>query len=411
MQIISITPLGLTRGPTPIKTLEDRMPLAGTRAVLAAGRRELTAYAVGGACGPAVLAGADSAGDILAEAVSVAFMAAGGNKGRRMRKAQSHGILPLRVWVLAMLPVLFLGAASCNQQEKARVVEREQKTFASPADAGAALFDAAKSGDRESLLSIFGPDGEAVLFTGDAVKDREGLKDFATSYSQMHRWVNIKAGGAVLNIGADNHLFPVPLGQNSTGAWYFDTPAGQDEILARRIGRGELTAITASGAIADAERQYFSQTHDGDAVKQYTLKFVSDPDKQNGLYWAVPEDQPASPLGTLVDLARSLGNVNTGGKPQPFNGYYFRILTKQGDKAPGGAKDYLVNGKMTGGFAILAYPVEYRNTGIMTFITGPDGIVYQKDLGEQTPDEAGTMTVYNPGDGWSLATRSPSTTG
>jgi hypothetical protein len=174
----------------------------------------------------------------------------------------------------------------------------------------------------------------------------------------------------------------------------------KDEILARRIGKGELTAIAACGAIADAQQQYFSQTHDSDKVKQYAQKFVSDEGKHNGLYWPAPEGQTPSPLGQLGDFAKAAGYTNAGDKPQPFNGYFFQILTKQGGKAQGGAKDYIVDGKMTGGFAILAYPAEYRNSVIMTFIVDKDGTVHQKDLGEKTTDVAVAMTEYNPGDGW-----------
>jgi len=289
---------------------------------------------------------------------------------------------------------------SCNKSESPKAV---QKTFASPEDAGAAFLQAANSGDQGALLAIFGPEAKAILFSGDAVEDKADLDDFVAAYNQMHRWREIKAGGEMLYTGADNHPFPIPLGQNPSGQWYFDTAAGKDEILARRIGKGELTAIAACGALADAQEQYFSQTHDGDRVKQYAQKFAGDEGKQNGLYWTVPEGQTPSPLGQLGDFAKALGYTNSGDKPQAFNGYYFRILTKQGDKAKGGAKAYLVNGKLTGGFAILAYPAEYRNSGIMTFIIGMEGVVYQKDLGVTTADTAATLAEYNPGDGWNPA--------
>jgi hypothetical protein len=275
-----------------------------------------------------------------------------------------------------------------------------QKTFASPAEAGAALIEAAKSGDQAALLAIFGPEAKEVLFSGDAVKDKDNLKDFVGSYNQMNRWVTLKVGGKMLYTGADNYPFPIPLGQNPSGQWYFDTGAGKDEILARRIGKDELTAIAACVDIARAEQQYFNQTHDGDKVKQYAQQLGSDEGKQNGLYWHVPEGQTPSPLGQLGDFAKAAGYTSTGDKPQPFDGYYFRVLTKQGAKAPGGAKDYLVNGKMTGGFAILAYPAQYRNSGIMTFIISKDGIVYQKDLSESTATLAQSITEYDPGEGW-----------
>lgn len=305
---------------------------------------------------------------------------------------------------LAMFVVLFamiLSLASCNKPESSQAA---QKTFASPADAGAAFLEAAKSGDQSALLAIFGPDAKDVLFSGDAVKDKSALQDFVAAYTQMNRWREIKAGGEVLYIGADNYPFPVPLAKNSAGQWSFDTAAGRDEILARRIGKGELTAIAACAATADAEQQYFKQTHDGDSAKQFAQKFVSDEGKQNGLYWSDQGGQPQSPLGQLGDFAKAVGYTSSGNKPQPFNGYYFQILTKQGDKAPGGAKDYIANGKMTGGFAILAYPAAYRNSGIMTFIVGQDGTIYQKDLGDKTAEVAVAMAEYNPGDGWSSVT-------
>ena len=296
---------------------------------------------------------------------------------------------------MTLLAALVL-LASCSQTQKSRSENAAQHTFASPEEAGAALVAAARSRDQGALLAIFGPGGEDVLFTGDSVRDQDSLKGFVASYDQMHRWGDLKAGGKVLYTGADNFPFPIPLDKNSSGQWSFDTAAGKDEILARRIGRGELTAIAACEAAAIAQDRYFSK------AKQYAEKFASDEGQQNGLYWPAAEGDSASPLGPLGDFAKALGYANAGDKPQPFNGYYYRILTKQGAAAKGGAKDYIVDGKMTGGFAILAYPVEYRNTGIMTFIIGKDGVIYQKDLGEKTTDQGAAMTEYNP-EGWSPA--------
>jgi hypothetical protein len=298
------------------------------------------------------------------------------------------------VKILALFAPIF-SLASCNKPGNATTQNKAvQKTFVTPADAGAAFLEATKSGDQNALLAIFGPDGKATLFSGDAVKDKDNLQDFVAAYNQMHRWREIKAGGELLYTGADNYPFPIPLGRNPSGQWYFDTAAGKDEILARRIGKDELTAIAACEGIADAQLRYFDQR------QQYTQKFISDEGTQDGLYWPVPVGQPPSPFEDVRDFAKAVGYTNAGDKPQPFNGYYFRILTKQGDKAPGGAKDYIVNGKMTGGFAALAYPAEYRNSGIMTFIVGKDGIVYQKDLGEGTTAVVAALTEYNPGDGW-----------
>jgi hypothetical protein len=311
------------------------------------------------------------------------------NQNRDFRQA------PLLIFAALLLT---LCSVSCNKTANTEPGKVAQKTFTSPEEAGNALFAAAKSGDQIALLAIFGSDAKDILSSGDAVKDENALQGFVDSYTQMHRWRAIKAGGEMLYTGSDNWIFPIPLGQNPSRQWYFDTAAGKDEILARRIGRDELTAIAACAAIAHAQSEYFRRRHDDS--KQYALKFVSDEGKQNGLYWPVSAGQPPSPLEDVRDFAKAAGYTNAGDKPQPFNGYYFRILTKQGAQAKGGAKDYIVKGKMTGGFAVVAYPAEYRNSGIMTFIVGTDAVVYQKDLGEKTADIAGAMTEYDPADGW-----------
>ncbi len=312
-------------------------------------------------------------------------------------------LLAARVATILAVLTLVTSFAGCSNAPSTTAEKPAQRTFASPADAGAAFLQAAQSDDHASLQAIFGPETDTVLLSGDPVRDKDHLKDFVAAYNQMHRWREIKVGGQILYIGADNFPFPIPLGQNSSGQWIFDTAAGKDEILARRIGKGELTAIAACSALGDAERQYFSQTHDGDKVKQYAQRIASDPGKQNGLYWQAADGQPPSPLGAVGDFAKAEGYVGTGDKPQPFEGYFFQILTKQGAKAKGGAKDYISNGKMTGGFAFLAYPAQYRNSGIMTFIIGTDGVVYQKDLGEKTADAAAAITEYNPDDSWKPA--------
>ena len=311
-------------------------------------------------------------------------------------------LMPHR-WLLMMLFAVSILLASCSKTEKPASQEVGQKTFASPADAGAALLTAARSGNRDALLQIFGPAGKDVLFSGDTVKDQNNLQDFIAAYEQMHRWGDLKAGGKVLYIGADNYPFPIPLDRNSSGQWLFDTGAGKDEILARRIGKGELTALAACSALVAAQEQYFNRKHDGSKVRQYAQKFVSDPGRQDGLYWPAQDGQHPSPLNDLRDVAQALGYSNAGDKPQLFDGYYYRILTKQGDGAKGGAKDYIAGGKMTGGFAILAYPAQYRDSGIMTFVVGADGVIYQRDLGEKTTETAAAMTEYSPGQGWTPA--------
>jgi len=303
------------------------------------------------------------------------------------------------IW--AVLLVLASSLVACSKPQSVTPQTPAPRTFASPAEAGAALFEAAKSSDQPALLAIFGPDAKEILFSGDSVRDEENRKDFIAAYKQMHRWREIKAGGEMLYIGADNFLFPIPLGKNAAGAWVFDTDAGKDEILARRIGRDELAAIDACAAIARAQHDYYSQPRDGAKVKQYAQKILSDAGKQNGLYWPAVTGQPPSPLEDVYEFAKTAGYSES--KPGPFKGYYFRILSKQGTKAPGGAKDYLVNGKMTGGFAVLAYPAAYRNSGIMTFIVGKDGVVLQKDLGVDTATLAQGITEYNPAEDWKPA--------
>jgi hypothetical protein len=298
------------------------------------------------------------------------------------------------------------GLASCRRADKAaegnKAVEEKsaQRTFASPAEAGNALVAAARAEDRTAVLAIFGPAAGDVLFTGDTETDTRKLKDFAAAYDRMHRWGTIKAGGETLYVGTDNYPFPIPLDRDKAGRWYFDTAAGKDEVLARRIGSNELAAMAATGAIADAEQQYFARPRGDGKARQYAQRFVSDPGTQNGLYWPVREGEAPSPLGRLGELAMAAGRSDAGDTPQPFNGYIFRILTKQGKAAEGGARDYIVDGRMTGGFAVIAYPADYQDTGIMTFLIGPEGVVYQRDLGEKTSEVAAATTEYNPGDGW-----------
>ena len=308
----------------------------------------------------------------------------------------------LHLLFLGLAVVTVFTVAGCKKSEQATAVSGP-KTFASPDEASSAVYTAAKSGDGQALIAIFGPDATDLIVSGDPVQDKEGRDKFAAQYDEMHRWGKLTNGGKVLTVGAENYPFPFSLMKNSSGQWYFDSRSAKEEILARRIGGNELATVDVLNAMSDAQIEYFSQTHDGSSVYQFAQKFVSDDGKQNGLYWAAAEGQTQSPLDAVRDFAKAVGYTNAGNNPQPFEGYNFRILTKQGDKAPGGAKDYLVDGKMTGGFAVLAYPTGYRNSGIMTFIVGPDGIVYQKDLGEKTSEVAAAMVEYNPGDGWNPA--------
>jgi len=272
--------------------------------------------------------------------------------------------------------------------------------FASQDAAGKAVYEAARAGDTNTLLLLFGTDAKDLLFSGDEVQDKAARDKFVARYEQMHRWEKRKDGSLVLSIGAENYPFPFPLLENPSGQWYFDSNSAKDEILARRIGDNELTTIDVLYTMADAQAEYFSEAHDGSNVPQYAQNFISDEGKQNGLYWKPADNQPESPLGPLAAYASTEGYSGKTQKPQPFHGYFYRILTKQGDLAQGGARDYVIDGNMTGGFAILAYPAEYLNSGVMSFLISQDGVVFQKDLGERTSDIADGITAFNPGDGW-----------
>jgi DUF2950 family protein len=272
-----------------------------------------------------------------------------------------------------------------------------QKTFANPQDAGQALYDAVKSGDKTAMEAVLGASSVAVLSSGDEVEDKNNGKFFTDRYEQMHRWAKEINGEQTLIIGAENWPFPIPLKKNAGNTWYFDTKAGVKEILFRRIGKNELAAIRTCRVLADAQNEYFSQK------QQYAQHVVSDPGQQNGLYWKVAEGEPESPIGPLVAYATAKGYGDQHDTPQPYYGYFYHTLTAQGAHVKGGAKSYIVDGKMTGGFAYIAWPAEYRNSGVMTFLVGPDGVVYEKDLGPKTADLAKAITAYNPDKSWKVA--------
>jgi Protein of unknown function (DUF2950) len=301
--------------------------------------------------------------------------------------------LALMVSVLLGLALMLL-PTSCSMAES-RDAAMTQRSFASPEAAGKALLDAAESGDQNALLSIFGSDGHDLIFSGDAVKDKNTARAFVSAFEQMNRWGKNKSGEEILYVGADNFAFPIPLKQNSSGHWTFDTASGRDEVLARRIGNDELTAIGVLTEIVNAEHEYFRQYH------QFAQKFVSDEGQHNGLYWAVPDGESPSPLGRLADVAKALGYSHASGT-QPFNGYYYRILTRQSEAAQGGAKDYLQAGKLTGGYAIVAWPAEYKNSGIMTFVVAEDGAIRQRNLGSKTAEISQTMNSYDPTKDWTI---------
>jgi hypothetical protein len=275
-----------------------------------------------------------------------------------------------------------------------------QKTFPSAEEASRALFVAVQADDQQALVEIFGAAGKDIISSGDAAEDANSRHQFVQKYQEMHRLAKEPDGTTTLYIGAENWPLPIPL-VNQGGAWSFNTEAGKQEILFRRIGKNELMAMQVCHELVDAEKEYYAKPRGGDAVKQYAQRFVSNQGGHNGLYWWGANDEPQSPIGPLVANAGSDGSVQqrrTG--PMPFHGYYYRLLTRQGTHAPGGAKNYVVNGKMTRGFAFVAYPAEYRSSGVMTFIVNQDGLVYEKDLGSKTADIVQTLTAYDPDKTW-----------
>jgi len=279
--------------------------------------------------------------------------------------------------------------------------EPGQRTFASAEEAAGALFAAMQAQDGQAPLNILGPTGKEVLSSGDPTEDSDTRAGFVVKYQEMHRFMTEPDGTVTLVVGAENWPFPIPL-VNHHGTWYFDTDAGKDEIVFRRIGKNELAAMDACRELVEAQKQYFARPP-VDQPKQFAQKLVSDEGRHNGLYWHGASDEFASPINPLIAYARQ--NVPTGqaGEHVPYNGYMFRVLTSQGPHAPGGAKNYIVGGKMSAGFAFVAYPVEYRSSGVMTFIVDESGAIYEKDLGPDTTKLAQAMTVYDPDSSWHKA--------
>jgi hypothetical protein len=269
------------------------------------------------------------------------------------------------------------------------------KAFSSPEDASSAVVAAMQSNNEKAILEILGPEGKQIVYSGDETEDANDRANFVQRYQEMHRLVKEPDGTVILYIGAHNWPTPIPLVKKGN-AWYFDTEAGKKEILYRRIGRNEMSSIHICRELVVAEKEYFAAQH-----IEYAQKIFSDEGQHNGLYWKAAEGEPQSPIGPLVASAVAEGYAKgQDGPATPYRGYYFHILTRQGKNAPGGAKSYLVNGKMTEGFAFVAYPAEYRSSGVMTFIVGQDGVVYERDLGPKTDAIYKSMKEYNPNSSW-----------
>ena len=274
-----------------------------------------------------------------------------------------------------------------------------QKMFSSPEEAVKAAIAAARSNNDNELLAIFGPKAKEILFSGDPVADKQRRSEFVAAYDQANR-LSTEGEDRILIAGKQDWPFPIPIVKKGQ-SWMFDTEQGKQEVLNRRIGGNELFTIQTMLAIVDAEREYAIKDRDRNGLLEYAQKFLSDPGKKNGLYWEAKAGEPESPLGPIMVQARSQGygaKITTA--PGPYHGYNYRILTAQGKDAPGGAYSYLVKGKMIGGFAVVAYPAEYGNSGIMTFIVNYDGKVFQKNLGPNTAAAAKSMKEYNPDKTW-----------
>lgn len=293
--------------------------------------------------------------------------------------------------VLGALALIFV-------QQTAIAAASAQKVFVSPEAGVAALVDAVKANDQTALRAILGRHGEKLLSSGDAVADAQNRANFIAAYNDAHKIEPSGGGQETLVIGKDEWPLPIPLVKTS-GGWRFDTEKGEREIIDRRIGRNELAAMQVCLAIIDAERDYVAKDQDRNGVLEYARKFVSTPGQHDGLYWEAAPGEPPSPLGPLLAAAAEEGYP--ANRPlAPYHGYFYRILTKQGKDAPGGTYDYIVKGKMIGGVAVVAYPARYGVSGVMTFIANHDGVVYEKNLGENTTRIAETMTTFNPDPSW-----------
>jgi hypothetical protein len=281
---------------------------------------------------------------------------------------------------------------------RAEAAAARPAAFVSPEEAVAALIEAARAGSAASMLKILGADGKALVLSGDPVADDGGRKRFVAAYDKEHSIDRESPVKAVLIFGEGHVPFVIPLLRQGT-LWHFDTKTGAREILARRIGRNELSAIEVCRAYVDAQRDYASKDRQGDGLLEYAQHLVSSPGKHDGLYWPAQPGEEESPFGPLAARARAEGYGGKG-KGTPYQGYYYKILTRQGAAAPGGAHDYVAHGRMIGGFALVAFPARYRASGVMTFVVNQDGVVYEKNLGPDSAQRARAMTSFNPDSSW-----------
>jgi len=316
------------------------------------------------------------------------------SRSRRTREKNSHRQMEL-IAVLAVLTIIF----ACTT---VYAKSTSQKIFYSPEEAVKAMVDAVKAGDTKSLMTIFGPGSRQIILSGDPVEDKTGREWFIKHYEEKNRLEAETPGKVILHAGNDEWPFPIPIVKVGSG-WKFDTKAGKEEILARRVGKNELSAIQVCLAYVDAQKEYaMRKAHQGEGLLEYAQRFVSTPGTQDGLYWDAGEGQEQSPMGPLFAAAweEGYGEKPLGGRPTPYHGYLYRILKAQGKTVPGGAHEYVVGDKMIGGFALIAYPAHYRSSGVMTFIVNQAGVVYEKDLGKNTRRVARAVKEFDPDGTW-----------
>ena len=274
-----------------------------------------------------------------------------------------------------------------------------QTSYASPEDALKGLVAALRVGNTKAVETVLGPGSGPLLRSGDATADENAREQFLAAYDEASKTDKDENGKVIFEVGKDEWPFPIPVVERDS-RWRFDSKAGAQEIIDRRIGANELNTINVCLAYVDAQREYASVDRDRDGYLEYAQKFMSSPGKRDGLYWPAPVGEEDSPMGPLMVNAQAKGYQFAEGKPTPYYGYYYRILKGQGPNAPGGAMDYVIRDHMIGGFALVAYPASYGSSGIMTFIVNYDGDVYQKNLGPKTTEIAEKMTAYNPDSSW-----------
>jgi hypothetical protein len=309
-------------------------------------------------------------------------------------------------WMAALIAGATLAIAPATQVQAkqptsatASKAATAQRTFASPQEGVKALVDAVRAGSANGILEIMGPASKSWLFSGDNVADRADWKKFLDAYDKKNSISTEGDAKAILQAGDGDWSFPAPLVKHGD-RWAFDGNAGREEVLNRRVGRNELDTIQTLLAIVDAQREY-AASDNGNGLISYASKFMSSPGKKDGLYWPTKAGESPSPLGPLVAQAARQGYGGAkGGSQSTYHGYHYRLLTAQGKDAPGGAFDYIVNGKLFGGFAVVAWPASYGNSGVQTFIVNHDGVVYSRDLGPGSAAEAEKMKLFDPGKGW-----------